>query len=141
MKDRHIEVDLSAIEATVFLLLLGRARDAQRSDSLLSDFYARDIFDSLDFDFSSLEQDDHAEGEQLSWAIRAWNFDNEIRGFLAEKGAAAVINIGAGLDTTFQRVDDGDMRWVNIDLPGVAEIRKMRIADRLRIYRMVHVTL
>jgi O-methyltransferase involved in polyketide biosynthesis len=132
MKDRHIEFGLGAIEATVFLPLLGRARDAEKSNSLLSDSYAKDIVDSLDFDFSSLEQDEHAEGEQLSWAIRAWNFDNAIRRFLEEKGDAVVFNIGAGLDTTFQRVDNGSVRWVNIDLPGVVEMRKTLIPDSER---------
>jgi O-methyltransferase involved in polyketide biosynthesis len=129
MKDRLIEVDLGAIEATLFLPLLGRARDAEKSNSILSDSYAKDIVSRLNFDFSSLEQGAHAEGEQLSWTIRAWNFDDTIRRFLVEEGDAAVVNIGAGLDTTFQRVDDGNVRWTNIDLPSVVGLRKTLIPD------------
>jgi hypothetical protein len=30
---------------------------------------------------------------------------------------ATVINIGAGLDTTFSRVANGKMRWYDLDLP------------------------
>ena len=113
MSSGDAEIDLGAVQATLLLPLLGRARDAERQNSVLSDSFARDIVAKLNYDFSSLEEDEHAKGEQLSWAIRAWNFDNTVRDFLARPGAAAVINLGAGLDTTFQRVDDGTVQWIH----------------------------
>jgi O-methyltransferase involved in polyketide biosynthesis len=43
-----------------------------------------------------------------------------------------VVNIGAGLDTTFQRVDEGTVLWINIDLPDVVALRQKLIPDSER---------
>lgn len=43
-----------------------------------------------------------------------------------------VINIGAGLDTTFKRVDNGSVLWINIELPDVAALRQELITDSER---------
>jgi O-methyltransferase involved in polyketide biosynthesis len=132
MIDQDIEIDLGAVQATLLLPLLARARDAEKSNSILFDSHARDIVTRLNYDFSALEEGGHTEGEQLTWAIRAWNFDNTVRGFLKQNGDAVVVNIGAGLDTTFQRVDDGNTHWVNIDLPGAVRLRHTLIPDSER---------
>ena len=42
-----------------------------------------------------------------------------------------VVNIGAGLDTTFQRVGQGTVLWINIDLPDVAAMRQKLIRHQL----------
>ena len=66
------------------------------------------------------------------WPIRAYNFDYCVREFLAHNNNAVVVNIGAGLDTTFQRVDNGSILWINIDLPDVAALRQKLIPDSER---------
>ncbi len=43
--------------------------------------------------------------------------------YLADRPQATVVNLGCGLDTTFQRVDNGTMRWIDIDLPDVITLR------------------
>jgi hypothetical protein len=40
-----------------------------------------------------------------------------------------IVNIGTGLDTTFQRVDEGTVLWINIDLPDVFALRQKLIPD------------
>jgi O-methyltransferase involved in polyketide biosynthesis len=66
---------------------------------------------------------------QSVWAIRAYNFDNILEVFLANNSRAVVVNIGAGLDTTFQRVGEGTVLWINIDLPDVVALRQKLIPD------------
>jgi O-methyltransferase involved in polyketide biosynthesis len=66
---------------------------------------------------------DIANNQQLGWAIRAYNFDLIVKKFLEQYEKVTVINIGAGLDTTFQRIDNGSVRWINIDLPAVMALR------------------
>lgn len=133
MKGRDMEIALDGVQATLLLPLLARARDAERKNSVLSDSYAKDIVAKLRYDFAALEEGEHTEGEQLNWVIRAWNFDNTARSFFADAAAAAtVVNIGAGLDTTFQRIDDGKVQWFNIDLPDVAALRSSLIPDTER---------
>ena len=42
------------------------------------------------------------------------------------------MNIGAGLDTTFSRVDNGRIRWYKLDLPDAAAFRRTLIPDSER---------
>jgi O-methyltransferase involved in polyketide biosynthesis len=50
--------------------------------------------------------------------------DDAIKGFIAAHPKGTVVNIGAGLDTTFYRVDNGSLRWYDLDLPDVMELRQ-----------------
>lgn len=40
-----------------------------------------------------------------------------------------VVHIGCGLDTRFQRVDDGRVEWFELDLPEVIDLRRHLLAD------------
>jgi len=40
-----------------------------------------------------------------------------------------VVNIGAGLDATFYRVDNGLIHWYDLDLPDVIELRKQFLTE------------
>jgi O-methyltransferase involved in polyketide biosynthesis len=128
MTGRRIPIDLGGVEETLLLPLWARAVEAEKEDPIVCDAYARDILARIDYDFSRIEagqSDDH----QMVWAIRAYHFDNIVKSFLEHHRDALVVNIGAGLDTTFQRVDNGSVRWVNMDVPDVAALRQELIPD------------
>jgi len=124
MTDRDVKIELGAVQQTLLLPLLARARDAEKDQPILGDSYARDMVARIDYDFSKLEAGRHAANDQLGWTLRAWSFDNAVREFLADNSNAVVVNIGAGLDTAFRRVDDGRVLWINIDLPEVVDLRR-----------------
>jgi O-methyltransferase involved in polyketide biosynthesis len=124
-------IELGAIQETLVLPLWARARDAESSDPLLNDVYASEIVAKIDYDFTKIESE-QTESHRLVWPVRAFNFDTSIRKFLEQNDRAVVINIGAGLDTTFQRVDDGKVRWINLELPDVALLRQQLIPDSER---------
>jgi O-methyltransferase involved in polyketide biosynthesis len=128
MKNQDIKCDLSGVEETLVFPLWARARDAEREDPVLGDSHARDIVSGINYDFSKIETR-YMQNHQLVWVIRAFNFDAGVREFLAINSRAVVVNIGAGLDTTFQRVDNKRVLWVNLDLPDVAELRQRLIPD------------
>lgn len=132
MKDRGIKIDLGAVQTTLLLPLLARAREAEKNNPVIYDIYARDLVARIDYDFSKFETFLRDEGHQVSFAIRAYNFDNSVREFLVYNSNAVVVNIGAGLDTTFQRVDNGSVLWINIDLPDVVALRQRLIPDSER---------
>lgn len=51
-------------------------------------------------------------------------------------------NLGCGLDTTFERVDNGLLQWYDLDLPDAVELRKGTFeSDALHIMSMVHLRL
>ena len=113
------------------LPLWARARETEKDNPIVCDTYAKNIVERIDYDFSQIEEGPVADHQGV-WAIRAYNFDNIIEAFLANNSRAVVVNIGAGLDTTFQRVDEGTVLWINIDLPDVVALRQKLIPDSER---------
>lgn len=130
MRDK-IKTDLGSLQETLFIPLLFRAKESEKDNPVLYDGFAREIISKIDYDFSSIEKGIDI-NHQIVWVIRALNFDNLIKGFLAENDNVLVMNIGAGLDTTFNRVDDGSVYWVNIDLPDVVDLRLKLIGNAER---------
>jgi len=52
-------------------------------------------------------------------------FDEAVRIFLMEYPDGAVVHLGCGLDTMFERVDNGRVNWYNLDSPGIMSIRAL----------------
>jgi len=131
MNTKDIKIDLGDVQETLMLPLWARAREADKGNPVICDTYAKDIVQSIDYDFSQIEES-HMADNQGVWAIRAYNFDNIVKAFITDNSRAVVVNFGAGLETTFQRVDDGTVLWINIDLPDVVALRQKLIPDSER---------
>lgn len=131
MKDQDVKIELGAVQETLIIPLWARAKEAEKINPIIIDNYAKEIIDRIDYDFSKFDTK-YMENHQLAWSIRAYNFDKHIREFLKHNRNAVVINIGAGLDTTFQRIDEGNVLWINIDLPDAAALRQKLIPDSER---------
>jgi O-methyltransferase involved in polyketide biosynthesis len=130
-----LKFSLEKIPETLLLPLWGRAMMSQSKHSFLGDKYAASLITRLDYDFSHIKatlKPVHA----LIWEARAWQLDRLVREFLQSRPKATVVNLGAGLDTTFQRIDNGLLKWVDVDLPEVIEIRRRLIpeSDRSRCF-------
>jgi len=131
MNNRDVKIDLGAVQETLMLPLWARAREAEKKNPVVCDPHAKKIMERIDYDFSRIEES-HMADNQGVWAIRAYNFDNILKAFLAKNSGAVVVNFGAGLETTFQRVDEGTVRWINMDLPDVVALRRKLIPDSER---------
>jgi len=131
MNTKDIKIDLGDVQETLMLPLWARAREADKDNPVICDTYAKDIVQRIDYDFSQIEES-HMADNQGVWAIRAYNFDNIVKTFITDNSRAVVVNFGAGLETTFQRVDDGTVLWINIDLPDVVALRQKLIPDSER---------
>jgi O-methyltransferase involved in polyketide biosynthesis len=53
--------------------------------------------------------------------------------YIAEHPRASVANLGAGLDTTFYRVDNGLIHWYDLDLPAVIDVRRQLLPEPDRV--------
>jgi O-methyltransferase involved in polyketide biosynthesis len=126
----------STIQSTMVGPLWARAKYSALYPELLKDDQANKIWEEVvdnypDYDFSILEQlIDELLG--LSFPIRARTFDDTILEFIKDKPKATIINLGCGLDTTFTRVDNGSIRWYNLDLPDAIEYRLRLIPETER---------
>jgi O-methyltransferase involved in polyketide biosynthesis len=59
-------------------------------------------------------------------------FDEWVKDFLARHPEGTVVEIGAGLNTRFERLDNGAVHWFDLDLPDAVELRRKFFADSAR---------
>jgi O-methyltransferase involved in polyketide biosynthesis len=126
-----IAIDLGSVQKTLLLPLWGRAVETRKDKPLLVDTAAVQIIEKIDYDFSTIA-DNMSEITRLAWIIRCLHIDRTIKQFLLQHPRAAIVNIGCGLDTTFNRIDNGTLKWYNLDLPDVIELRMNLISEPQR---------
>ncbi len=128
---KKIKIDLGNVQKTLFLPLWGRAEEAKKQHPMLVDETAVKIIEQVDFDFSQITQniDDLT---QIAWIKRSLYCDRVINTFLEKYPKGTIVNIGCGLDTTFERTDNGKMKWYDLDLPDVIELRNKFVEENKR---------
>jgi O-methyltransferase involved in polyketide biosynthesis len=114
-------VQLGTVQETLLITLWARAIEARKSRPILNDWKSAEIYDRLDYDFSRFAS---APASQIGVCIRALQFDQWVREFLREHPDGTVVEIGAGLNTRFERVDNGQVRWFDLDLPDAMTLRR-----------------
>lgn len=119
MGDRR-EVQLGPAQETMLIPLYGRAVEARKEHPLLRDAKAVEIVESLDYDFAKLDGNRGLTGAVLRGMI----FDGWVSEFLDANPGGTVVEIGAGLNTRFERLDNGTCHWVELDLPDSMELRR-----------------
>src|SRR5512135_2715238 len=108
----HTIRDLNAVSRTLLIPLYFRAMESQRPDALVRDPKAVELVGQLDCDFSSIEE---MKNEQVNFLLRMREFDRQARAFLAEHPDGVIVDLGCGLDTRFERIDNGRFSWYGLD--------------------------
>ena len=129
--------DLSGVAETLLLPLYNRAMETQRPDAMLKDEKAVELVTQMRLDFSRVRQ---VRMTELSKAIRiifTREFDRYTRDFLRRHPDAVVVHIGCGLDTRFERVDDGRVEWYDLDVPEVIDLRRKLIGGEAGRYHLL----
>ena len=143
MKQDKVKVQLSGVSASMLRCLWARAQLSKKYSSLFYDAKAIELVEKIDYDFST--SDVPFEGIMFNisrksnlpefglFTLRAKQFDDKIREYIAEHPRASVINLAAGLDATFYRIDNGTIHWYDLDLPAVIDIRKQLLPEPYRV--------
>lgn len=131
MMSEKLKINLGNVQKTLLLPLWGRAVETQKNEPLLVDQTAVEIIDKIDYDFSAITRN-LSEISQLGWIWRSLSFDKIIKDFIEKHPKATIVNIGCGLDTTFERIDNGTIEWLDLDLPDVIAMRKQFIRESVR---------
>jgi O-methyltransferase involved in polyketide biosynthesis len=131
MQQDKIKINLSNVEETLLIPLWARAKMSREYSSLLNDSKAIEIIEHIDYDFSTIGKNPFE--SNLFLAARTKQFDDKIKVYIKKYPRASIINIGAGLDTTFYRVDNGLIHWYDLDLPAVIDIRRQLLPEPDRI--------
>jgi methyltransferase (TIGR00027 family) len=120
---------LKGAAESLLLPLCSRALETARERPLLRDEKAAQILQGLDYDVAPLRT------KTLYHTIiclRTRRFDAAVAEFLQEHPVGTIVSLGCGLDTRFERVDNGRARWLEVDLPEVIELRRKFLDENPR---------
>ena len=76
---------------------------------------------------------DGGEISTLGILARTKVIDDEVKSILSQNPEAVIINLGAGLDTRICRIDNGLLKWYDLDLPEVISFRSQFFSESERI--------
>ncbi|MFC1401709.1 MULTISPECIES: class I SAM-dependent methyltransferase [Streptacidiphilus] len=128
------KVQLDGVPETLLWNLYHRAHEASQPRPVLADPKAVELVQRIDYPFQETfgpANDWLAQGQ----ALRVRSFDLAVRSFLAEHPDGTVVALAEGLETQYWRVDNGRARWLCVELPETAEVRRSLLPeeDRQRI--------
>jgi len=127
---------LPPVARTLFAPLTCRALESVRPDAILHDPQAVELFQAFGGNRSLLMG--MSRHDQFFVAMRARQFDRFARSFLERNPGGLVVDIGCGLDTRFDRLDNGQMTWLGLDLPEVIALRQRFLPDAERSQTIAH---
>jgi len=119
----------NAVSETLLIPLYGRAMEQRQAEPLVLDPLAAALVERIDYDWGRIKLTGH---DLAGTVVRLREFDRFTRNFLDKKPTATVVQIGCGLDTRFQRLDNGQVRWFDLDLPEVIALRKQLLPESER---------
>jgi O-methyltransferase involved in polyketide biosynthesis len=112
------------VQSTMLLAIYGRAKGSRLFGNVLRDDEAIRIVDAMDYDFAQIDKSYATEYACLCCLVRAKRLGELCQDYMQKHPMGTVVNLGAGLDTTFERVDNGTIRWYNLDLPDSIAFRQ-----------------
>jgi len=118
-------IQLGRVQETLLVPLYARALDSLHKRPILNDPKAVEMVRSIDWDFRRFNQ----RRRIVMGALRTAMFDDWVKDFLSRHPQGTVIEIGAGLNTRFERLDNGALHWFDLDLPDTVELRRKFFTD------------
>jgi O-methyltransferase involved in polyketide biosynthesis len=119
--------NLQGVASTLMVPLACRAIETVRPDAIISDPKAVEVYEALDGNPDFLMG--MGKVDVFVTAMRVRQFDFFARDFLARNPGGTVVDLGCGLDTRFDRLDDGQLKWVGVDLAEVIKLRREVLPD------------
>ena len=127
------KISVEGIPEGMLQALRGRERESKREGHFLYDEKAVQVVESLDYDFAGL---DEAAAMGRGAIAKAVLLDGLVGDFIRENPGAAVVDLSCGIDTRFYRVDNGRIRWYNVDLPETIEARERLLGAHERVFNI-----
>lgn len=121
---------LGTVESTLFVPMLGRIYASEHFPSILHDKTALTLKSQLPAEV--LTNHTQTQYTYLASAVRSANIDRHIQDFLSRHPDGVIVQLGCGLETTFNRNDNGRTCWYGVDLPEVIEYRKTLLSESNR---------
>lgn len=118
------KIRLTDVNETLFIPLSGKALDYRSKNSILNDHKAHEIIEKVGIDLSK-QKGVIAKIGGKTLAIRAKQYDEWVKDFIAKNKNAIVVHLGCGLDARITRVQPpSSVTWFDVDYPEVIKLRQ-----------------
>lgn len=124
-----MELKLGDVQTTALIPLAIKASETMRPDARFKDQMAVDIIKALDIDTAKYDRFLSHEGV----VARTIMLDRQLKEIISSAPDTVIVNIGAGFDNRLARVDNGKIRWFDLDLPDSIAARKKAFPERDRV--------
>jgi O-methyltransferase involved in polyketide biosynthesis len=113
--------ELVGVSETLLIPLNYRVEESRKESGAFKDAMGECFHSAIEYDWNKFQgQSFHCR----IMAVRTTILDEQVGSFLGKVPDGLIVNLGAGLDTRFYRLDNGIVHWIEIDLPGVISFRR-----------------
>ncbi len=120
-------IETQGISSTLYLPLVGNIYTSKKFQELLCDKKALELEKEVPKNLLLEKCDEYF---CLAASSRYYNMDLEIKSFIEKYEKCNIVNIGAGLDTSYYRVRSKTAVFYELDLPSVIAERKRLIPEQ-----------
>jgi O-methyltransferase involved in polyketide biosynthesis len=124
-----MELILGDVQTTALIPLAVKANETMRKNARIKDRKAVEIIRTLNIDTSKYDKFMSHEGV----IARTIMLDRQLKGIIKKAPDTVIVNVGAGFDDRFSRVDNGRILWFDLDLPDAIAARRKAFTERDRV--------
>lgn len=131
----NYKIEKNTVQETLIIPLYARKMCSELYPNLFRDEAALRLVGAVDYDFLALEKKSKSLMQRFGFlevAMRQNDLAFEVRDYLKAHPAAAVVNLGCGLDSTGRACDNGRCNIYNLDFPDVIAVRNELLPARER---------
>ncbi len=123
------KIERNSVQETLLIPLYGRKMAVELFPDLFDDVAAVQLWSKIDYDMAKQSKLKLKIGAIMA-GTRQYDLAAVCRRYLTDHPAAAVVNLGCGLDTTFYSVANGQARGYNLDFGDVIAVRNQLLPAR-----------
>ena len=127
-----MNITLGDVETTALIPVAIRASETLRKNPRVRDDVAVEMIKRLGIDTAPFDKFMSHEGV----IARTLMLDRMVKDFISKNPSAVIVNMGAGFDNRFSRVDNGSIAWFDLDLPDSIELRKKVFSGHERVFML-----
>ena len=127
--DNKVELQLGDVQTTALIPVAIKAGETLRKNPRIRDPKAVEIIQALQLDTRPYDKFLSHEGV----VARTIMLDRQMKSIIKKHPDTVVVNLGAGFDDRFSRVDNGSILWYDIDLADSIAARKKAFPERDRV--------
>lgn len=124
-----MELKSGDVQTTALIPLAIKANETQRKNARIRDRKAVEIIRALNIDTKQYDKFMSHEGV----VARTIMLDRQLKSIIKKAPDTVIVNVGAGFDDHFTRVDNGRIMWFDLDLPDAIAARRKAFSERERV--------